>query len=361
MSVIVPADHRELNDRERAILRAIVQLFILHATPVGSRVVSRYLERSLPLSPATIRNTMSDLEARGYITHPHTSAGRMPTDLGYRFYVDSLVDIGRLPTHETDQVVSDLLALPRESVMRDASRILGSLSRHLAMVQLPLLREALVQRVELIPLSSERLLVVIALDSDIVRTLTLETNELIEPGTVEAVSRQLNERLAGRPLSSITTMLSELLAPSSNPTPSLFRLFVEQVGNLVSTKASGMVHISGAQNLITQPEFEAPDRLRSVIELVENEDVIVHLLGSATEPGRVSVTIGNEFAETDMRDYAMIATTYRAGHATGSLGIIGPRRMDYGRMISIVQLMSSVLTRTLGDVRQTPDETDVGP
>ncbi|MCX6139745.1 MAG: heat-inducible transcriptional repressor HrcA [Candidatus Kapabacteria bacterium] len=349
MSVIVPAEYRHLNDRERAILRAIVQLFVLHALPVGSRVVSKYLERSLPLSAASIRNTMSDLEAMGYITHPHTSAGRMPTDLGYRFYVDSLIDISKISAQESDKVASDLIALPRESVMRDASRILGSLSRHLAMVRMPQLREALVQRVEIIPLSTERLLVVIALDSDIVRTLTLETHDVVENGMIEAVSRQLNERLVGRPLSIISTMLTELLAPSSESEPALLRLFVEQVGNLVSVHQSGTVHISGAQNLIEQPEFVAPERLRSVIELVENEDVIIHLLGATTEVGVVSVRIGNEIEEAHMIDYSLVSTTYRAGHATGSLGIIGPRRMDYGRMISIVQLMSSVLTRTLSD------------
>lgn len=347
--MIVPAEYNHLNDRERAILRAIVQLFVLHAVPVGSRVVSKYLERSLPLSAATIRNTMSDLEAMGYISHPHTSAGRTPTDLGYRFYVDSLVDVSKISAQESDQVISDLIALPRESVMRDASRILGSLSRHLAMVQMPHLRASLVKRVEIIPLSSERLLVVIALDSDIVRTLTLETHDVVENGMVEAVSRQLNERLVGRPLNEISMIMSHLLAPSADSEPALLRLFVEQVGNLVSLQQSGTVHISGAQNLITQPEFEAPERLRSVIELVENEDVIIHLLGATTEVGVVSVRIGNELDEAHMSDYSLVSTTYRAGHATGSLGIIGPRRMDYARMISIVQLMSGVLTRTLSN------------
>jgi heat-inducible transcriptional repressor len=348
MAVLLPVDHRDLNERERVILQAIVQLFVLHATPVGSRVVSKYLERTLPLSPATIRNTMADLEAMGYITHPHTSAGRMPTDLGYRFYVDSLEDISRLPTPEADRITSDLLAIPRESVMRDASRILSSLSRHLAMVQLPEIRQAIVQRVEIIRLSAERLLVVVALDSDVVRTLTLETAEDVEQDGLEAVTRQLNERIAGRPLSSVGSTLTDLLTTSSDNAPTLLRLFVDQVGNLLVPERS-MVHISGAQNLIAQPEFEAPERLRSVIELVENEDVIVHLLGTATEVGRVSVQIGNEISDEAMRDYSLIATTYRAGQATGSLGIIGPRRMDYGRMITIVQLMSNVLTRTLGD------------
>ncbi len=349
MPVLIPTEHRELNDRERVILQAIVQLFVLHATPVGSRVVSKYLERTLPLSPATIRNTMADLEAMGYITHPHTSAGRMPTDLGYRFYVDSLADYARPTREELSAVEHDLLTVPRESVMRDASRLLGTLSRHLAMVQLPQVTEARVKRVEIIALSSDRLLVIIELDSDIVKTLTLESNDVVEPSTLRAVTQQLNERLAGRPLSTISSALPELLDPTSASSTGLLRLFVDQVSHLLRAPSAGSVHISGAQNLIAHPEFDAPERLRSVIELVENEDVVVHLLGSATEAGRISVRIGHELPDPTMHDYSLIATTYRAGNATGSLGIIGPRRMDYGRMMSIVQLMSSVLTRTLGD------------
>lgn len=349
MSLIISAEQSDLNERERAILRAIVQLFILHAIPVSSKVVSAYLENMLPLSPATIRNTMADLELRGYITHPHTSAGRMPTDLGYRFYVDSVEGVANLSKVESDQIISDLLAVPRESVLRDAARILSSLSRYLALVQLPLLHQALVQRVEIIPLSSERFLVVIALDSDIVRTLTLETHDVAESGAIEVVSRHLNERLSGRPLNDILSMFPDLLGTALGKAPTLLRLFVEQVGKLVATHHAGSLHISGTQNLLTQSEFEAPERLRSVIELIENEDVIVHLLGTATEIGKVSIKIGNEISEADMREYSLISTTYRAGHATGSIGIIGPRRMDYSRMISIVQLMSTVLTRSFGE------------
>ncbi|MFN6113038.1 MAG: heat-inducible transcription repressor HrcA, partial [Bacteroidota bacterium] len=169
---ITPA-HRELNERERTILQAVVHLYILGGTPVGSRMLSTFLARTMPLSPATIRNTMADLELMGYITHPHTSAGRMPTDRGYRFYVDSLItaqppDLNR-GLQGADAAVADLLNVPRESVVRDASRILGSLSKHLAVVQIPTVREARVRRVEIVALSSERFVVIIDLDSERVR------------------------------------------------------------------------------------------------------------------------------------------------------------------------------------------------
>jgi heat-inducible transcriptional repressor len=232
-SSFIPPVQRQLNERERTILQAVVHLFILSGTPVGSRVLSTFLERTLPLSPATIRNTMADLEMMGYITHPHTSAGRMPTDRGYRFYVDSLSEgqPDSMPSelNATDDAVRDLLAAPKESVVRDASRILGSLSRHLALVQIPRFREALVRKVEIVALSSERFVVIIDLDSEVVRTISLETRSAVDANSVREIARMLNERLSGRPLQHIVTLATEDTTPDGIE-PALLRLFVEQIG-----------------------------------------------------------------------------------------------------------------------------------
>ena len=343
-------EHRALAERERTILQAIVHLYILTGTPVGSRVLSSFLSRTMPLSPATIRNTMADLEILGYITHPHTSAGRMPTDLGYRFYVDSLSSSQphELPNRmvQSEEAVLDLLNTPKESVIRDATRILGSLSKHLALVQIPRFREARVRRVEVVALSSERFVIIIDLDSDIVRTVSLETRTAVAFESVREIARFLTERLQDRPLHDI---MSIVLADNYPPEieSALLRLFVEQIGSF-SAAESSTVHVSGATNLLGQPESESPERLRSIIELIENEDVIVHLLGSSSAADGVTVQIGNEIPHVELRDYSLITSTYRAGTARGTLGVIGPRRMDYGRMIGIVQLMSGVLSKSFG-------------
>ncbi len=343
--------HRDLNERECTILQAVVHLYILSGTPVGSRVLSSFLARTMPLSPATVRNTMADLELMGYITHPHTSAGRLPTDLGYRFYVDSLITA---PPRDltsglraADAVVADLLNTPRESVVRDASRILGSLSKHLAVVQIPTVREAHVRRVEIVALSSERFVVIIDLESERVRTVSLETRTAVAPDSVQEIARYLNERLYGRPLSDIFDLPADS-ATAQIVEPSLMRLFVDQIGGIGNTDEGATVHVSGATNLIAQQEADSPERLRSIIELIENEDVIVHLLGSSSTTDGVSIRIGNEIPNVELHDYSLVTSTYRAGTARGTLGVIGPRRMDYGRMISIVQLMAGVLSRSFG-------------
>lgn len=350
-SSYLSASHRELNERERTILQAVVHLYVLGGSPIGSRVLASFLSRAMPLSPATVRNTMADLEMMGYITHPHTSAGRMPTDLGYRFYVDSLIASQPMPLqpelHPADVAVADLLNAPRESVVRDASRILGSLTKHLAVVQIPTVREARVRRVEIVALSSERFVVIIDLDSELVRTVSLETRTAVDYGSVQEIARYLNERLYGRPLSEIVELPIEG-ASTTLVEPTLLRLFVDQIGSISRAADGSTVHVSGATNLITQPDTDTPERLRSIIELIENEDVIVHLLGTSSASEGVTIRIGNEIPNVELKDYSLVTSTYRAGTARGTLGVIGPRRMDYGRMISIVQLMAGVLNRSFG-------------
>lgn len=348
MTQNLPARHfetRGLTQRETSILQAVVHLFILHGTPVGSRNVSKYLDRTMPLSPATVRNSMMDLEDLGYIMHPHTSAGRVPTDKGYRFYVDSLSwDNTHLPQHSIP--IPGIGSASRDAIVKDASRVLSSLSKHLALVQIPQLTRAIVRRVEIIQLSTERLVVVIDLDSDTIRTISLETSTPVDHSTIEGLSRFMNERLMGRPLDEVHDRIAESADQLIIHDSSLLRLFVDQLANITSEHAPGSVHVSGTTNLIDIHEKSSPDRLRSVIELIENEDVIVHLLGQASTSDGISVKIGNEITDANLADYSLVATTYRAGTAQGSLGIIGPRRMDYGRMISIVQMMSTVLTNT---------------
>jgi heat-inducible transcriptional repressor len=346
MSAHSPFESLPLTERERAILRAIVHLYVLHASPVGSRFLSKYLERELKLSPATIRNVMVDLEERGYITHPHSSAGRLPTDRGYRLYVDSLMDIERLSVAEQDVVVTSLLHVPREHLLRDASRLLGSLSQYVAIVQSPILRDVRVRKVEMIEISSERVLVVLALESDIIRTLSIETDVDPNHSSLVDISRFVNERLADHTLREIPGLFPDILQGSATETPTLVRLFLEQAERMADTV--GVVpdglHVAGTRQLLSHPEFVDPQRLRSIIELVEDEDVIVHLLEPPSPSEGVSVRIGDELGNELLKDYSLVTTQYTVGSVTGSVGLIGPKRMAYGRVISLVDVVSHVIS-----------------
>ncbi len=327
-------------------MQTIVQMFIMHASPVGSRSLAKQLQREMKLSPATVRNVMADLEDLGYVTHPHTSAGRMPTDKGYRLYVDALMGHERISMADAEKV-DDIRRSPRENMLKDASRILGSVSHHLAVVRIPKFNDVIVKRVDLIRLAADRVLVVLALESDIVQTITIETGAIPTSNTLTEVNTYLNERLSGRPLRVLNEIFPEAMSDSTDPEPSLVRLFVEQVGRLNSTNAMQTVHVSGAQQLLSHPEFGDPERMRSVIELMENEDMIIHVVDNATAEEGVNIRIGNELDTEEMMDYSLVTTTYRVGSAKGSVSLIGPKRMQYSRMISLVQMVSDTLNDNL--------------
>ncbi len=187
-----------LNARQQEVLRAIVYLYILNASPVGSRTLSKFLSSTLHLSAATIRNVMADLEEFEYINHPHTSAGRIPTDKGYRFYVDNISELAELTDQEVRAVKNSLSSGTSDKVLKDASKVLGLLSKYLGVVQIPHLLGLIVHRIELISVSSNRLLVVIALDSNIVRTVTLEAGFEFDRKYIEEISSYINEKVSGK-------------------------------------------------------------------------------------------------------------------------------------------------------------------
>lgn len=343
---VPPAEQLELDEREQIILRALVQTYVLRATPVGSHTLARMLARTLGLSAATIRNVMAELEERGYLTHPHTSAGRVPTDKGYRFYVDYLIRQGRLTAKEEQALRQSLQSVSGEMALRTASRILGELSHLLGVAQLPSLRDLVIRRVELVPLSSQRFIVVVDLESDVVRTITLETDAELRPSDVDSLSQLLNERLAGRTLDFVRQQFSALFREQmSHP---ILRVFADSIDVLFAQHESHRVFVAGAQQLVRQPEFSSPQRFRAVIELLENEEMIIHLLERTSDDplNNVQVKIGHELQHSQLADYALISTRYQVGSATYVIGLIGPKRMNYAKMMALVGEVASLLANT---------------
>ncbi|MCS6809065.1 MAG: heat-inducible transcriptional repressor HrcA [Bacteroidota bacterium] len=350
------SNERDLTPRERSILQAIVQNFILDATPVGSRNLSKVLQEELHLSPASLRNTMADLEEMGYITHTHTSSGRIPTDKGYRYYVDSLMNIEPLPEQEVQAIHQHILAAcQNEATLKDVSKILGSLSRHLSIIKMPQIAHATIDKIELFRLASHRLLVVLTLNSDIVRTLTLEASFELENPDCEDIARALNEKLAGKSLEFIRTNLQDIVREADIGNHALVRLFVNSADELFSDHIlpGGTVHIAGAQHLFDHPEFDSPSRVRSIIELIESEEVIIHLLDSSAPKaeGMVRVAIGSEIDSSLMGEYSLLTTKYRyaPANAVGTIGLIGPKRMNYSRLIAIMHYVASALSHAEGE------------
>ena len=334
-----------LNERERTILRSIIYSFIQTATPVGSRYISK--REGLGLSPATVRNVMSDLEYLGYIDHPHTSAGRIPTDKGYRFYVDSLMELEDLSARDQTSIQLQIHSgVDPDEILRETSRLLGTISHQLGVVSTPRVSAGVFEKLELVSISSSRVMVIISIGSGMVKTIMMEVHSEIPKNKLEEVSRLLNERLYGLSLKQIRRTFADRVRDMQNEETVLIRLFVESVDKVFDeTRNKDKVHIGGTQSLLAQPEFSSAENFRGIIELLENEDIIVHIL-EKKEPGdgNISISIGSENRDDKLRDLSVVTSQYTVGEISGTVGIIGAKRMDYSKMVPLVDYMAKTIS-----------------
>jgi len=343
--------HEELNEREKLILKSIVQQFILTATPVGSRFISKKYE--IGFSPATIRNVMADLEESGYIDHPHTSAGRIPTDKGYRYYVDALMSKENINPNEKKLINKKLNPVQSdpESLIKIASTILSQVTHQIACVSYPALDDAVLNKIQLIKISSTRLLVVISVTSGLIRTVTLEMDSEVENTILESVESKLNEKLCGLTFKQIKTTFSERFKDIEQEEKPIIRLFLESANKVFAdSMKDDKIVLTGAKNILSQPEFENPEKFESIIELIESKDIVIHILEQHMEENKDSVVvkIGKENLHEKFYEYSIITKEYNLGEVKGILGIIGPKRMEYSKIISIVGYISETLSNFLG-------------
>jgi len=337
-----------LSERERQILSAVVQHFILTAMPVGSRQLAR--KRNLDLSPATIRNVMADLEDMGLLVHPHTSAGRVPSDLGYRIYVNDLMDARELSSAEREAIEREFEGVSQEldEIMAVTARVLSSSTKLLSIAMMPALDEAVLNRIDLVRLSDNRVLVIIALDSGPVRTIMVELEQSIPEEQLRHISRAINDRLSGLTLEEVKAGIGERFATMPAGHPGLVRFFVDSAEKLFSFSEHDELKIGGRAEVLSQPEFADPRTMRGIIELIEDKDIIVHLLHGLQVDERVMISIGSENPDTRAKDLSVLTSSYRARTISGKLGVIGPTRMDYSKMKSLVEFTAGIISRHLG-------------
>jgi len=336
----------DLNERDMAVLRHVVQNFILTANPVGSRYLAKH--SGLNLSPATIRNLMADLEERGYLNHPHTSAGRVPTDKGYRVYVDMLMDLENLSKKEIETIKRKLEKVEdREEMLSQASDILGTISSQLSIVTNPQLASGKLDRLEMVSLSSNRIMVIISVQTGIIKTLVMEIKAEIKRDKLDAISQILNERLHGLTLKQIRETFSERVKDVQNEETGLIRLFVDSVDEVFDdAKDRERLYISGTSDILKNPEFNSPDNIKSVIELIDDKEIIIHVLESQGEKGSdLTISIGNENKEKRLKNYSVITTRYIMGDIFGTVSVIGPKRMNYSRIIPLVDHIAKSITQ----------------
>ena len=339
--------NRELTYREKLILQYIIQNFVLTANPVGSRnLKKRY---SIDLSPATIRNVMQDLEEMGYIEQPHTSAGRIPTDEGYRLYVDSLMRIEKITEKEKKYFRENLDEAHRrsEDLYDVVAKLLGKISSQLSVVLPPQLKSAILNRIELFRISSEKLLIALSLESGIVKTILMEMKINISDKEIGLTSAVLNERLAGLNLEEIKQTINQRMRDASEINSGLVRVFIDSANSIFDFNPENDLHFSGTKDIIKQPEFADADRIKTVIEFLENKNIIIHILNKRESDKGISVTIGRENEEKMAKSFTIITSNFFSGNLQGTLGVIGPTRMRYSKIISVINYTSNLLSEYL--------------
>ena len=342
-----------LSPRERRVLEAVIQTYVQTAEPAGSRTVSRRF--GLGVSPATIRNTMSDLEEKGFLFHPHTSAGRVPTNKAYRAYVDALLSSTPVaPTVDKDKLAEALSSSdsPIETILRRAAQSLGILTQELGIAMGPRLASSVLRSLDLVRVSDERLLMVLSLEGGVVRTVFVEVLGSIAPTALAEVTKALNERLSGLTLEEIRVSLGARLRDSVSVQEAreLLNIFVEEADALFdATIAVGVspVVLGQASVLAEQPEFESPDRMRRLLELTERPQALADALRKRGETSGISITIGSEHEDERLRDFTVVTAEYHTGQLAGVIGVIGPTRMPYQKVISLVNHTSQLLSDLL--------------
>jgi len=342
--------YEDLNDREKTILRSIVQQFILTASPVGSRNITKKFD--VGVSPATVRNIMSDLEDSGFINHPHTSAGRIPTDKGYRYYVDALMEIQKLKNSDKGFIDKNLdqNLLETDEILKIASKLLSKITKQIACVTYPTLDNGILEKIQLVILSSTRLLAVVSIKSGFVKTMTLEFETELKSERLQKVESLLNERLNGLTFQEIRKTFKDRLSDIGENEKPIIRLFIDSVDKIFKGhKKEDKLLITGATNVIQQPEFDDPGKFQSVIELIEDKDIIIHIMDKkrVENNNSVLISIGSENEEEKFNEYSLITKEYTFGETSGTVGIIGPKRMEYSKVVAIVSYLGDMLSEVL--------------
>ena len=343
---------KSLTERERQVLEAVIETYVETAEPAGSRTISKRF--GMALSSATIRNTMSDLEEKGYLYHPHTSAGRIPTDLAYRVYVDSLMRLRQVSASESDQIREELTGerTAVDWILERAAQVLGVLTKELGVAVGPSLDDAVLERLELLQVSSERLLLVLSLKSGLVRTIFVEVTSRMAAEAIAQVAVVLNERLGGLTLRQIRTTLSDRLrdAASDSSSGELLNIFIQEADELFDVPATGAaaagVVLGSAQLLAGQPEFATKERLQGLLAVTERRDLLREALAKQLGHG-LTITIGGEHQDSRLSPFTLVTASYRLGALSGVIGVLGPTRMPYDKIVALVDHTSRLVGELL--------------
>ncbi len=343
-----------LSERAQQLLRVLVESYIRDGQPVGSRNLSR--ESGLSLSAATVRNVMADLEAYGFVTSPHTSAGRVPTDKGYRFFVDTLLRVQPLESEAVEEIRRqfDAATDSAKSLVSVASQMLSRVTQLAGVVTLPRAQQAAITHIEFLGLSENRLLVILVLDGREVQNRIVKQDRYRSPDELRRAASYLNEQLAGRTLAEARQAILIQLQEAQQSLNSVMIDAIRVAQEALQPDSSGELEyvIAGETNLMGAAQLTSVEKLRRLFEAFNEKRDFLHLLDQSLRAEGVQIFIGHESGYQVLDDCSVVTAPYTAGSdVIGVIGVIGPTRMAYERVIPIVDVTAKLLGAALNSRR----------
>ena len=337
-----------LDERSRKVLYAVIHCYINSPGPVGSRVVTKKYD--FGLSPATIRNIMSDLEEMGYLSQPHTSAGRIPTDSGYRFFVDSLGAERQLTNNALMAELNkkfELIKKDINSFLDDASKMLSELSHYIGITMSPNTSMSTLNKIELLKYRDNQLAVILFTDEGIIKNKIVPVDPGISQKELNRIAEYINSRFKGQSLDEIKRLILKEMSRERVLCDSLISEAVRICRNAFSS-APGNIYISGLSEVLRLPDFCDIDRIRELLQTLEAKHIIINLLDHIADSEGTQVLIGAENPLDAMKQFSVVAATYKEGsRPMGTVAIIGPKRMNYQEAISIIDSTARFITKLL--------------
>lgn len=337
----------ELNDRKIKILQAIIRDYIETAEPVGSRSLSK--NHDLGISAATIRNEMSDLEELGYLVQPYTSAGRVPSDKGYRIYVDNFMEIKMIADLQRRNMKKKLIEQfgEVEQLLQDSARIISQLTNYTSAVLTPQIKDDKIKHIQLVPIDKNNMIAVIMTDTGSIKSPLVTVPDKIEYSEVEKLSNLLNDKLQGMAIKDIGLSILEDLQVELYELNNMIESVAPKIFTFLEDIDDVELFLSGTTNIFNFPEYNDILKAKTFLTMLEEKEIITDLISASKNDG-ISISIGSENLHQEAKDCSLVTATYKIDeNIIGKLSVIGPTRMDYANVVSVMDQISKYINELL--------------
>ena len=343
----------QLDERKLQILQAVIADYIISAEPVGSRTIAK--KYSMGISSATIRNEMSDLEEMGYLEQPHASSGRIPSDKAYRLYVDHLMQVKTLSPKQAEAIKQMYFDKNNqlEDIVAQTARVLSDITNYTSVVLNPQLNKVFVRRIQLVQMDDEHGLLIVITSSGIIKDTVIKLPRGIEPGYLDRISNMLSERFANRSLTEVELEIIPELRCELLQNQNFFNSIIDALTDSLSGSEKKKVYLGGTSNIFNFPEYQDIIKAKTFLDILEKTDFVYDIINKLGDDG-ITISIGTENEYPSMYDCSIVTTTYHIGqHTIGTIGVIGPTRMEYSKVVSVMEYMekslSYYLTKLFGE------------